>query len=75
MLELAVFTDLEVALASLDKIPAAAAAESCMARLGCDWGVPSAGTVPCFQHPANSVPGVGRAARLLAGAWVIPVSM
>lgn len=39
------------------------------------WGISGAGSVLPFQHPANSMLGAGRAARLLAGAWVIPVSM
>lgn len=69
VLELGVCTGLEVALlSSLDKIPAAAAAESCLARLGCDWGVPRAASSP-------RVLGAGRAAGLLAGAWMVPVSM
>lgn len=55
VVELGVCTDLEVALAILDRIPyAAAAAESYMARLDCDLGCPQCGAVPRFQHPANS---------------------
>lgn len=38
------------------------------------WAVPCAGAVPHFQHPASTMPGLGRAAGLLAGAWGIPVN-
>lgn len=39
------------------------------------WVVTWCGTVLHFQHPANSVLEFGKAARLLAGTWVIPVSV
>lgn len=70
VVELGVCTDLEVALAILDRIPhAAAAAESYVARLDCDLGCPQCGDCATFSASSQQL-GVRRAARLLAGAWV-----
>lgn len=71
-----VCTDLEVALASLDKIPhaAAAAAESCMARLGCDRGCPQCEECATFSASSKQHTGAWESCkapqRSLAGSCV-----
>lgn len=59
----------EVALASLDKIPHVAAAESCMARLGCDLGCPQCGERAALS--ASSQQRAGAPGRSLGDSCVL----